>query len=114
MIIMGVTGGRKYRDANRVAEVLSGMMSRHPGFAVVQGGAPGADTLALDWCLRNGVPCFTAHACWDFYGNRAGGIRNRWMHTYFELDFLAAFPGGVGTADMVRRATAAGIPVYFA
>src|SRR6185437_6500452 len=29
-------------------------------------------------------------------------------------DFLAAFPGGDGTADMIRAARAAGIPVWIA
>lgn len=113
MIKMLVTGGRDFADADRVEKVMRGMMSRFPGFCVVQGGARGADSLARAWCLANGVPCITIDACWDYYGRqRAGGIRNQWMLTYNDISFVAAFPGGSGTADMVRRAKRMGIEVY--
>lgn len=113
MIKVLVTGGRDFADSARVAAVLAGMQSRHPGFCVVQGGARGADRLARDWCLAHGVPCITIDACWDYYGRqRAGGIRNQWMLDYNDISFVAAFPGGAGTADMVRRARRQGIEVY--
>jgi hypothetical protein len=112
MLMMLVTGGREFNDAARVARVLDGMQSRHPGFCVVQGGARGADMLAKSWCQQNGVPCITFDAHWEYYGKRAGGLRNGWMLDYLDIDFVAAFPGGPGTADMKRRAKLRGIPVY--
>lgn len=113
MILVLVTGGREFADSARVATVLAGMQSRHPGFAVVQGGARGADRLAREWCLAHGVPCFTVDACWDYYGrHRAGPVRNQWMLDYFDISFVVAFPGGTGTADMVRRARRQGVEVY--
>lgn len=34
------------------------------------------------------------------------------MLDYFDIDYVVAFPGGAGTADMVRRARAKGVPVH--
>lgn len=110
--ILLVTGGRDFDDEDRVNDVLAGMQSRFPGFLTVQGGARGADKLARDWCFENGHPCATFAAAWDYYGKRAGGIRNQWMLDYLKPDAVCYFPGGAGTADMVRRAQRQGIPCY--
>ena len=50
-------------------------------------------------------------AAWNKWGYSAGPRRNAWMIEYGKPDHVLAFPGGPGTADMVRRARAAGIPV---
>lgn len=107
-----VTGGRTFDDYTRVACALNSMYSHQPAFAVVQGGARGADALAHRWCLSTGVPCIAVPANWDYYGKRAGGLRNQWMLDYLPIAYVVAFPGGPGTADMVRRARAAGVPVH--
>ena len=52
-------------------------------------------------------------AQWDVYGRRAGPIRNQEMIDEGKPDGVVAFPGGKGTADMVRRAEAAGLKVWF-
>lgn len=44
-------------------------------------------------------------------GKAAGPIRNQRMLDEGKPDLVVAFPGGRGTADMVRRAKAAGVPV---
>jgi hypothetical protein len=45
-------------------------------------------------------------------GKAAGSIRNqRMLDAEKHIDVVVAFPGGRGTADMVRRARAAGIHV---
>jgi hypothetical protein len=49
-------------------------------------------------------------ADWTKHGKAAGPIRNQEMID--EADALAAFPGGRGTADCVRRAKAKGIPIF--
>src|SRR5690606_30354012 len=49
-------------------------------------------------------------ADWRRHGRAAGPIRNQEMADA-GADLCIAFPGGRGTADMVRRARAAGIPV---
>lgn len=50
-------------------------------------------------------------ANWLKYGRMAGAMRNQQMLDEEEVDLVVAFPGGKGTADMVRRARAAGIEV---
>jgi len=50
-------------------------------------------------------------AKWSKHGRAAGPIRNQEMIDECKPDLVVAFPGGRGTADMVRRAKAAGIRV---
>ena len=104
-----MTGGRYYTDYDKVKEILD----EESPWMVIQGGASGADALAKKWCLANGVRCVTFHACWDFYGKRAGGLRNEWMlelltrmcNDSSALIRVLAFPGGKGTKNMTTKAT---------
>ena len=48
-------------------------------------------------------------ADWKVRGRAAGHIRNQQMLDEGRPHLVVAFPGGRGTADMVRRARAAGI-----
>lgn len=108
-----VCGGRDYANRAAVWAALDSVASYHPGFALVQGGARGADALARAWAAAHGHPCFTADAHWDYYGRgRAGPLRNGWMLTFMRPDFVLHFPGGSGTTDMVRRARKMGVPTY--
>lgn len=102
-----VTGGRNYRDAARVAEVLSKL----PITRLSQGGARGADTLAILWAIRNQIEFRTYVAAWAKEGKAAGHLRNQRMLDAELPDLVVAFPGGRGTADCVRRAKAMGIEV---
>lgn len=78
---------------------------------VIQGGAFGADALAVEWCKRYSVPWSTFPADWSRHGNSAGPIRNRRMLVDGRPDLVIAFPGGRGTANMVDQATKAGVRV---
>jgi hypothetical protein len=78
---------------------------------LVHGAAKGADALGARWALARGVIGASYPAQWDKYGKKAGVIRNQEMIDVEKVDFVVACPGGKGTADMVRRATKAGIPV---
>jgi hypothetical protein len=77
---------------------------------LVHGAASGADAMAGRWAGANGVSVTTFPADWNRYGRSAGPRRNQAM-VDSEPDLVVAFPGGRGTADMVRRAEAAGIRV---
>lgn len=77
---------------------------------VVDGGARGADTLAHNAALSRGLKTDTFFANWDKHGKWAGALRNQEMLDS-GIDMVIAFPGGKGTADMVRRATKAGVPI---
>lgn len=102
-----VTGGRDYDDQAALDRALDVLKPSE----VATGAAPGADALARLWCLRNGVPCKEYRANWRQRGRKAGPERNAFMLDDFKPDVVIACPGGAGTADMVRRTRAAGIPI---
>ena len=102
-----VCGGRDFRDQELVDRTLDSL-----GITVlIEGGANGADALASAWAFRNRVPWARYKADWTLYGNAAGPVRNQQMLTEGKPDVVVAFPGGSGTADMVRRARLAGVHV---
>lgn len=101
-----VTGGRSYNDWEAVCEHLTSLRPT----VVIQGGANGADCMARRWAQANNVPIITYEANWGL-GPTAGPIRNNFMLVDSMADLVLAFPGGRGTADMVRRAKAAKVTV---
>ena len=104
-------GGREYKDADTVSSTVDPLFAVYKDkLIVIQGGALGADRLAKDWCYRRRVACAEVYALWRPLGNSAGPIRNEWM-LLLQPDAVIAFPGGSGTASMVRLATQAGVPV---
>ena len=105
--IVIVTGGRNYHDAVRVTEVL---LEVRPSF-IAQGGATGADAFAKGFAKRMGVPHATFHALWDAHGKSAGPRRNLAMLGIMQPDLVVAFPGGKGTAHMVKIAREQGVEV---
>lgn len=107
-----ITGGRKYNDVYKVFKTLNDVRSAYISILIIQGGASGADALAKEWALSAGVPCIQMDAAWKGLGMKAGSVRNAWMLEYCSPDFVIAFPGGVGTADMKTRARAKGLEVY--
>lgn len=102
-----VTGGRLYADAQALFLVLDLLKPDR----VAQGGAPGADSLALEWCAVRRVECISYPADWLTHGNAAGPIRNREMLTEERPDAVVAFPGNVGTRDCKQQARAMGLVV---
>lgn len=102
-----VCGGRRYVDYLRVFQVLDEVKPK----VVITGAAPGADTLASRWAKEHAVPLIEMPAPWDKYPMAAGPMRNQWMIDHASPSLVIAFPGGRGTADMTRRARAAGIEV---
>jgi hypothetical protein len=105
-----VCGGRDYRDAAALDGFLKFWHLRLQFTEVIHGAARGADRLAGAWAQRNRIPVRPFPADWDRYGMRAGPVRNQQMLDQ-KPDLVIAFPGGRGTADMVRRARAAGLEV---
>jgi hypothetical protein len=105
---VGVTGGRDFNDA----DLLDATLSQHcaAGDILVHGNAVGADRDAALWFYDKGLPTEPHNADWGRFGKAAGPIRNQEM-VDSGLDLLIAFSGGRGTADMVRRARAAGVVV---
>lgn len=102
-----VCGGRDFRDFPLALAVLSALNLK----VVIHGAARGADTLAGRAATEIGVPQITCPADWNADPKRAGMIRNKQMLEHMP-DAVIAFPGGPGTADMVRVAFVAGVTVY--
>jgi YspA, cpYpsA-related SLOG family len=105
-----VCGGRTFKNRRLVYEALD-ILHRVGIDCIIEGGASGADMLGRQWAHSAAVPIETFYADWDMYGPGAGPMRNARMLAEGKPDIVLAFPGGPGTADMVRRAKAAGIYV---
>ncbi len=103
-----VCGGRDYRDVDHVYEVLDGIEID----TLIHGAAPGADSIAEMWADERGVKVERFPADWERYGRAAGPIRNFQMLFHGKPDFVVAFPGGRGTANMVMQAQRGFVPVH--
>jgi predicted Rossmann-fold nucleotide-binding protein len=93
---------------------LSSLHKLRPITLVITGGAKGVDEFAHHWAERNKIETQLHVANWTEYGRRAGPIRNQAMLNVGMPDAVIAFPGGRGTADMMRRAEKDGVQVILA
>lgn len=117
-----VCGGRDYADYFRLSNVLDDIAQEYSVYynpddnwlpsdlIIISGKAKGADQMAIDWAVCNYCTFEEYPALWEIHGKKAGPIRNQQMLDT-GIDLVIAFPGGVGTKDMVRRATKAGVKV---
>lgn len=130
-----VTGSRTWTDRQRLADTLDdtwhdATQLGYDSLLLTQGAASGADMLADTWALENAAPRDPHPADWDGpcapdcpaghrrqargrdYCPRAGHRRNQEMIDLRPL-LVVAFhcDGSRGTADAIRRAQAADIPV---
>lgn len=106
-----VCGGRDYADKVAVWTTLAAHHASRGFTAVINGGASGADEHARSWALEYCVPTYTFPADWKRLGPKAGPIRNQRMIDEGKPRLVIAFSGGRGTADMARRAKAAGLEI---
>lgn len=116
-----VTGGRDYdhaaacRHVDRVLDAIHrarGITLVVHGCCVNRDNEPiGADLLAHGWAILQQIPVVAHPARWIEHGRAAGPIRNGEMLKRWQPDIVVAMPGGRGTDDMFRRATAAGVEV---
>lgn len=106
-----VCGGRDFGGASLVWRALNRLDADSRIELVIEGGAKGADAAAAAWARENGRPLATYPACWSAYGRKAGPMRNEKMLVDARPDLVLAFPGGRGTADMLRRARQRGVRV---
>lgn len=106
-----VCGGRDYQDREHVFATLDAIHAKTPVSCIIQGRAPGGDALAGSWAVSRLISCHVFAAEWQKHGRAAGPIRNKRMLEEGRPDLIVAFPGGTGTADMVRQARRAGVRV---
>ena len=95
-----VTGGRDFKNTDWLWSVLDKYSIHH----LITGGATGADQAAQAWAIKHNIPYSVYVPDWKKDGTAAGPIRNQVMLDASRPDLVLAFPGGRGTADMVRRA----------
>lgn len=117
---VAVTGGREYSNYDFIAKTL-GLLHKGtsgPITLLIEGASDltskelagtGADYWAHRWAMWTGVPNARMPAAWAHFKDRAaknpaGPIRNGWILDTQNPHLLVAFPGGYGTADMIRQA----------
>lgn len=104
-----ICGGRDYEFTNADYDRLNALHEAHKFTLVISGGARGADMHGETWARLNAIPVERHPADWTKWGKSAGPIRNAEMAEI--ADAVVAFPGGRGTADMLRRAMEKGLRV---
>lgn len=108
--IVLVCGGREYADRDKIYHVLDAYHGRiGPTMLLLNGGAPGADTLAREWAVDRKVDHLTLYAKWQVFGKSAGPLRNRRMAKRKPRLVLAFHPNldeSKGTRDMIGVAKA--------
>lgn len=113
-----ICGSRTWDKPIPVDVVVGGLASVYGqgNVTIIHGAAKGADSMAASAAHRHGVDCEDYPADWDTHGKAAGPIRNQRMLDDGKPDVVFAFTDDLatskGTADMVRRARKAGLPVY--
>jgi hypothetical protein len=111
-LVLIVCGGRDYEDSRTIWRTLDEVRWKRGIAKIKHGGCrTGADAIAHGWAEKYGIPVEVFDADWEAHGKAAGPMRNQKMADS-GADGCIAFPGGRGTADMIRRAEAAGIPVW--
>ncbi len=106
-----VCGGREYGNWYGHRDHVTAVLDKLPVAMIIQGGASGADLLAHQWAKKRQLPSISHFADWEKHGKMAGPIRNGEMLDMWKPDQVVAFPGGMGTENMVRQAQARGISV---
>lgn len=104
-------------EANAFIRAMDAWIAKHGRpTLVIEGEARGADTMAAHWARTLGIEVAAFPANWDDHGRAAGPIRNKQMLDEGRPDAVIAFSTDLansrGTANMVRQARAAGVPVW--
>jgi YspA, cpYpsA-related SLOG family len=102
-----VTGGREYDNYPHIFHTILRIHTLSPITMLAHGNARGADKLSGEVAKSLGIRVIefpVKRKDWDEFGMAAGPMRNQRMLDEFMPDLVIAFPGGNGTADMVRRA----------
>jgi hypothetical protein len=107
-----VTGDRNWIDSIYICDTLD----KYGDITVViEGDARGADRIAGAWAQTKGIPNIKIPAQWDYYGTRAGSLRNRWMLDLLNPELVVAFHPDItqskGTKAMVEYAKSKNTPV---
>ena len=103
-----VCGGRKYGFVDKMYQGLDELEQID---IIISGHASGADKMGEMYADERGIETEVYPAQWKVYGRSAGFKRNTQMLVEGKPDLVVAFPGGVGTAMMMRIAKDASVEV---
>lgn len=103
-----ITGGRDFLDSKFIYEKLDELNQKHKFTVLIHGGAAGVDRISGQWATSRNLDVEVYPADWQKHGKSAGPIRNAEMLKK-NPDLLVAFPGGKGTADMIKKAETANL-----
>ena len=106
-----VCGGRDYTNAEHVYREMDRLHKRLMIDVVIEGDAQGVDRMAGYWARKNKIDNRKFRADWKRLGRAAGPLRNRQMLEIGQPHCVIAFPGGPGTANMIKQARDAGVEV---
>ena len=109
-----VCGGRDFKDQDKLFRVLDKIDNEEPYItAIINGMAKGADKMSSYWAqaCSDSIAIEEYPAQWRVYGKSAGYKRNTQMLVEGKPDLVVAFPGGKGTAMMIKIARDAGVEV---
>ncbi len=110
-----VCGDRKWTDGDAIERELRLLRMRNRVQCVIEGEAPGADTLARIAGKKLRIPVWEYPANWAKYGRAAGPIRNRQMLSEGQPNLVLAFHANLaeskGTVNMINQAMKQGIEV---
>ena len=108
-----ICGSRDWMDREVIADVMN-MLPK--GSVIIEGEAPGADSLVREEADRLGLIVASFHAKWKEYGRAAGPIRNAEMLSKGKPDVVLAFHENIeaskGTKNMLKLAQKAGLPTF--
>lgn len=107
-----ICGSRNWMNYNKIFDIVK---SLNPS-VVIEGEAPGADTIARQVAEKLNVEVLKFPANWQKYKKAAGPIRNAQMLKEGDPDVVIACHNDLknsrGTKDMVKRSLKNDAPVY--
>lgn len=101
-----ICGDRNWKDKELIREVIRIVKPA----VIIEGEAKGADILARECGVEEGIPVKRFPANWTKYGRGAGPVRNQQMIDEGRPDLAIAFHKSIdkskGTKDMLSRCAA--------
>jgi hypothetical protein len=110
-----ISGDRNWHCDALARRVIARLVDRHGDVEIMHGAASGVDTVFAEAAIDAACDVHPFPADWEKHGKKGGPLRNTAM-VDAGADFVIAVHRSLawsrGTGDLVRRALAAGIPVY--
>ena len=86
-----IFGSRTFDDRESLYRIMDDHDRNKKISVVIEGEAPGADTLGREWAKARGIKVEKFPADWERYGKAAGPIRNRQMISEGKPDMAVGF-----------------------